>query len=619
MNAKSGRDIGISGQVRHEGLTLYTNSWALVVGSDKFGDARIPSLQFAEADAVAMAELLPSLGFPEQNITIFLGSRDDVTRERLLTFLQDELNERMEQTDRLLVFIASHGVSALVNEQFHGFLLMPGSELLGNWPTSERRHLDRAPKAALEMKQLLHVIQGLQPRHRLLLVDACCSGFAARSVPGAGNLCANDPRLKRWLSAPVTQVLTAGRSDEIAFESPLYRHGVFTYHLMRGLRGHADTDARGLITFGALANYVRTKVVEEETQQDPQSIQYGDGQFLFPVPQTADELPGFRDWVVSGYMDRVGRWTTVPGATELDLTGAELADLLGKWHHVASAPTRAEALECLCKACAALPPDSAYPRTVYAVRGILNGSWDPDPPAELPEIVAVVEILKSSIKQPEGANTPRRLFFFAKRAWQILLVLEVFPKVEHKPIAYRQKWPLAIRDREWLRGYFEGSSGSADVKALLAPALLDFYDSLSPLALPDWKEEYEGTPLWAAFGKMPQGEPGTLREALRLYGANDRNRADCCRRFLHAHPLPPDCDVVWRMVVHEFAEPALKRIVDPKEVTDFLACLQDKEFGTANMRLRNVDFTVPDWFILLMFDLRKRRPRGPRVAPSSEA
>jgi uncharacterized caspase-like protein len=39
-----------------------------------------------------------------------------------------------------------------------------------------------------------------------------------------------------------------------------HHHGLFTYYLLRGLRGDADTNRDGAVTLGELAGYVRQKV-----------------------------------------------------------------------------------------------------------------------------------------------------------------------------------------------------------------------------------------------------------------------------------------------------------------------------------------------------------------------
>ncbi len=43
-------------------------------------------------------------------------------------------------------------------------------------------------------------------------------------------------------------------------EDDQHRHGLFTYYLLKGLRGEADTNRNGTVTFGELAGYVRQKV-----------------------------------------------------------------------------------------------------------------------------------------------------------------------------------------------------------------------------------------------------------------------------------------------------------------------------------------------------------------------
>jgi len=48
--------------------------------------------------------------------------------------------------------------------------------------------------------------------------------------------------------------LTKGLEDD------QHRHGLFTYYLLKGLRGEADTNRNGTVTFGELAGYVRQKV-----------------------------------------------------------------------------------------------------------------------------------------------------------------------------------------------------------------------------------------------------------------------------------------------------------------------------------------------------------------------
>jgi hypothetical protein len=83
----------------------------------------------------------------------------------------------------------------------------------------------------------------------------------------------------------VIQILTAGRAGQKAIEKGSYGHGVFTWHLLKGLAGNADEAGGGpdgLLRFDELAAFVRNRVSGEPgVDQDPQAGQIGEGQFVF--------------------------------------------------------------------------------------------------------------------------------------------------------------------------------------------------------------------------------------------------------------------------------------------------------------------------------------------------
>ena len=278
------RNLDGNAAPEYRGTTLYSGSWALVVGIDGY-QSPIPALQYAERDALAMSVLLPSLGFPESNTRLLLASKGGVTRDRIESVLDNDLNPKMGKDDRLLIYFAGHGVTSEIHGEFHGHLLLPGSLVHGQWPSAERLYLERPPSDALGMEDLLNQVHRLPPKHKLLLIDACFSRFMKpRSAETQGAVVRNDPRLRRWAASPVTQVLTAGRSGERASELARYGHGVFTHYVLQALRGHADLRGDGLITFGDLARFVRDGVgAELDVSQDPQDGKFGsgEGQFLF--------------------------------------------------------------------------------------------------------------------------------------------------------------------------------------------------------------------------------------------------------------------------------------------------------------------------------------------------
>jgi hypothetical protein len=54
--------------------------------------------------------------------------------------------------------------------------------------------------------------------------------------------------------------LIGGEALQQGLENSRHRHGLFTYYLLRGLRGEADTNRDNDVTLGELTGYVRQKV-----------------------------------------------------------------------------------------------------------------------------------------------------------------------------------------------------------------------------------------------------------------------------------------------------------------------------------------------------------------------
>ena len=263
----------------------YPNSWAVLIGANEYEDTRIMDLQYAERDVEAMASLLPQLGFPPENIRLLRSSRGEVTRTRILDAL-DELGPKMGQDDRLLVYFSGHGVSTEIHGRRRGYLVTQDAEVNG-WPTWESPFLTRQPGKALDMEQLQIAVEGLQAKHKLIMVDSCFSGFAASSKGIFATPRAN-LQIKQWLSESTMQILTAGRAGQEAMEKDEFGHGVFTWHVLKALQGNADQSGDGpdgIITFAELVAFVQDRVSKEPgVKQTPMWNREGEGEFMFRLP-----------------------------------------------------------------------------------------------------------------------------------------------------------------------------------------------------------------------------------------------------------------------------------------------------------------------------------------------
>ncbi len=66
-------------------------------------------------------------------------------------------------------------------------------------------------------------------------------------------------------------ILCASAPNQVAQESDKLKHGVFTYHILKGLKGKVDTEPDGLIDVEELFKYVSMKVLEE-TKRSQQPV-----------------------------------------------------------------------------------------------------------------------------------------------------------------------------------------------------------------------------------------------------------------------------------------------------------------------------------------------------------
>jgi uncharacterized caspase-like protein len=81
------------------------------------------------------------------------------------------------------------------------------------------------------------------------LLDTCYSGNAYNE------------RLIKDAADDQVVVLAATDAETLAHEKPALGHGVFTYALLQGLNGSADSEKDGRIQLGELSDFVRQLVV----------------------------------------------------------------------------------------------------------------------------------------------------------------------------------------------------------------------------------------------------------------------------------------------------------------------------------------------------------------------
>ena len=266
------RGIGIVAYdpVTDEEVRLYNESWALLVGVNKY--RHVTPLDYAVADAKGMKKLLVDrFHFNPDRVVMLLD--EQATGAGIKSAFSKLL--RSDPEDRLIVFFAGHGTQIdLPTGGEMGFLVPVDGKV------SSASDLYTT---CISMQELRNLTDLIPAKHQLFLVDACYGGLAAVT---SRSLSRETQRyLQKLSSARARQIITAGGKGEQVIENPKWGHSAFTYKLIEGLeKGLADLTGDYLVTATELFTYLKPAVTAAAgNRQTPvfKSFSEDEGDFVF--------------------------------------------------------------------------------------------------------------------------------------------------------------------------------------------------------------------------------------------------------------------------------------------------------------------------------------------------
>ncbi|HXA84445.1 MAG TPA: hypothetical protein VNZ47_05180 [Candidatus Dormibacteraeota bacterium] len=251
----------------------------------------------------------------------------------------------------------------------------------------------------------------------------------------------------------------------------------------------------------------------------------------------------------------------------------------------------AAAARTLCEKAAQMKSEENSP-TPQIMRDLQTAEWSAKCKPSDEHVENACILLRGANSLPDPSQR-RRLWDSARAGWQLKLLLHIFPDEDFTPAP--PHWPALVTIRKWLRH----ADLKTPVRNLFEPALLDFYNPASPP--PDgWKPEFDGTVLWAAFGKTPpaKSEVQNLKEAFECYGEDECDQVRCCRLFLaHQRRTAETFEKHWKLAAESFVLPTLfKGLRDDSGVLALLEMLEN--FGTTKKRIYRYSRT--DWELELV-------------------
>jgi len=231
---------------------------ALVIGISRYRHvAALPEVHDAQDVAAALGD--PGLcAYPASNIAALLD--ESATRAAILDAL-DHLAARTGPSSTALFYFSGHGGRTVGGDETCYLLPVDGEG-------GSDEALARSAISATELSLKLRAITAA----RVTVVLDCCraSGLAEPRDVIRHQLAPELPSsaLSRLASGRGRAVLAASRSDGLAFVKPGERNGIFTRHLLDGLRGQAG-GAGGVIRICDLFHYVQQQVAAEGGAQRP--------------------------------------------------------------------------------------------------------------------------------------------------------------------------------------------------------------------------------------------------------------------------------------------------------------------------------------------------------------
>jgi len=215
------------------------HTYLVSIGIGSYRDQQLSVRKYAAADAELVTGYFQAIGgVPASNVRLLQDWK--ALRPDIDEALMDWLPGHMNKDAVVIVYFAGLATVAPNGEVF----LVPYD---GSVATSSR---------SLPLKDLEAALTRLKAKQTLFVFD----GMVARL--GTGSDGRSKPVLPQWNpsgSSTVHLIATNGVGRVVEDED--HRHGLFTYYLLRALRGESDVNRDGEVTLGEAVAYLNQKVL----------------------------------------------------------------------------------------------------------------------------------------------------------------------------------------------------------------------------------------------------------------------------------------------------------------------------------------------------------------------
>ncbi len=256
---------------------------ALLIGVENYGSkAGLKNLHCPGNDIRLLEEMFsdPAFGGDPARTETHIDIRHDEAERVLFRFLK-----RLGRDDVAVVHFSGHGLQDDAGDLHLCF-------------TDTVR--DELEITALAVEGLRRMLDRARARKVLVTLDCCYSGAAGEQLTRDDLSSQLHKVEEKFGDGTGVYVLSASGSTETAKENKELGTGVFTHHLVEGIRtGKADRDGDGLITVSEIAEYLSREVPKDAARQTPHLwAEKVSGTFVVAVNRTvaaAREVARFKE------------------------------------------------------------------------------------------------------------------------------------------------------------------------------------------------------------------------------------------------------------------------------------------------------------------------------------
>ena len=217
--------------------------WALAVGIAEYENPTVPIIKYPDNDAFGMFAFWKSpKGSSLDEAHVRVITDDAATKKNVIQNIQS-LFYQAKYEDLAILFFSGHGLNgSFLTTDYDGAMLQ------------------------LYHKEVNALMAKCPARHKLIIADACFAGsyVAAKGLNASPNRAVNIEKFYSDLSNSNsgTAYMLSCAPDEESLEVNTLQNSVFTYFVLKGLNGEANTNNDGEITLKELFDYVKWNVME---------------------------------------------------------------------------------------------------------------------------------------------------------------------------------------------------------------------------------------------------------------------------------------------------------------------------------------------------------------------